>query len=305
MIILINVRVEHFLRRRILAFALIILIFVFSFNVIASSNTAPTKPVLIGITSGKINTTYTFTAFSTDPDDDQIKYAFSFGDSSDIAFSDFLNSGTSFTSSHSWESPGLYVVNVNVKDSRNSFSDTTEINVLINAKFVGYLGYIIDSDNNEIYDQFYSNNTGDTVKIERFDIYLIDIDDDGTYDYKYNTSNGDIQSLKVEDSSQEDNESNSEFGIWIPLMFFGIVLFIVALFFIMTFRTRKVDDGVAKPTTDFSFLVKEEKKVVEEKPIFVEDLKREFDKTVVEREFEAESEKSKNLEDIEKYIDEL
>lgn len=298
-------RVEHFLRRRVLSFALIILIFVFSSNVIASSNTTPTKPVLIGVNSGKINTTYTFTAFSTDSDDDLIKYAFSFGDNSNLVFSDFLTSGTSFTSSHSWDSPGLYVVNVNVKDSQNSFSDTTELNVLINAKFIGLLGYIIDSDNDGIYDQFYSNSTGEIANIERFDIYLIDIDNDGTYDYRYNTSNGDIQSLQVEDSSEDDNESSSEFGIWIPLMFFGIILFIVALFFILTFRTKKVDEEEPKPTTDFSFLVKEEKKEVEEKPIFVEDLKREFDRTVVERELEDKEEKSKDLQDIEKYIDDL
>jgi len=299
------VRVEHFLRRRVLSFALIILIFVFSSNVIASSNTTPTKPVLIGVNSGKINTTYTFTAFSTDSDDDLIKYAFSFGDNSNLVFSDFLTSGTSFTSSHSWDSPGLYVVNVNVKDSQNSFSDTTELNVLINAKFIGLLGYIIDSDNDGIYDQFYSNSTGEIANIERFDIYLIDIDNDGTYDYRYNTSNGDIQSLQVEDSSEDDNESSSEFGILIPLMFFGIILFIVALFFILTFRTKKVDEEEPKPTTDFSFLVKEEKKEVEEKPIFVEDLKREFDRTVVERELEDKEEKSKDLQDIEKYIDDL
>ena len=298
-------RVEHFLRRRVLSFALIILIFVFSSNVIASSNTTPTKPVLIGVNSGKINTTYTFTAFSTDSDDDLIKYAFSFGDNSNLVFSDFLTSGTSFTSSHSWDSPGLYVVNVNVKDSQNSFSDTTELNVLINAKFIGLLGYIIDSDNDGIYDQFYSNSTGEIANIERFDIYLIDIDNDGTYDYRYNTSNGDIQSLQVEDSSEDDNESSSEFGILIPLMFFGIILFIVALFFILTFRTKKVDEEEPKPTTDFSFLVKEEKKEVEEKPIFVEDLKREFDRTVVERELEDKEEKSKDLQDIEKYIDDL
>ena len=293
------------MRRRILAFALIVLFTIFSFNVIATSNNPPTKPVLIGITSGKVNTTYTFTAFSTDPEENQIKYAFSFGDNSDLVFSDFLNSGTSFTASHSWDSPGLYEVRVNAKDDQDSFSDTAETTVLVNAKFVGFLGYVIDSNNDGMYDQFYSNTTGEIVNIEQFDIYLIDIDNDGEYDYRYNTSDGGITNLETGEGNQDDAESGSEYDLWIPLMFFGIILFIVALFFIMTFRREEVDEEVAKPTTDFSFLVKEGNKVVEEKPIFVEDLKREFDKTVVEREFEAESEKSKNLDDIEKYIDEL
>lgn len=290
------------LRREILAFALIFLILGISFNVVADNNEPPTKPILIGINSGKVNTTYTFTAFSTDPNEDQIKYAFSFGDNSNLLFSDFVTSGTSFTAEHAWDEPGLYEVKVNAKDDQDSFSTTTELTVLINAKFVGYLGYIIDSDNDGIYEQFYSNDTGEIVNIERFDIYLIDIDNDGTYDYRYNTSNGDIQSLGVKDSSEDDNESGSGFGIWIPLMFFGIILFVVALFFIMTFRTRKTNEEAKKPATDFSYL-RDKKDVVEEKTVFVDNLKKDFDNVVFEKEMKAE--KAKNLQYIERYIDDL
>ena len=275
---------------------------VFSFNVVADSNTPPAKPALIGVNSGKVNTTYTFTALSTDPDEDQIKYAFSFGDNTDLVFSDFLTSGTSYTASYSWSCAGLYTVKVNVKDKQNSFSDTVELTILINAKFCGYLGYIIDSDNDGYYDSFYSNSSGEIVSIERFDIYLIDVDNDGVYDYRYNTSTGEIQSFTSGGNTEDEIVSSFDYAFWMPLIFFVIVVFIVSLFFVLTFKTKKVVEKEKKPTTDFSHL-EDKKEVVEEKTVFVDNLKKDFNNVVLEKELETE--KSKNLQNIERYIDEL
>jgi len=103
--------VGQLLKGKKLILVLITFSLVFSFNVVADSSTPPTKPALLGVNSGKINTTYTFTALSTDLDEDQIKYAFSFGDNTDLVFSDFLTSGTSYTTPHSWSCAGLYTVN--------------------------------------------------------------------------------------------------------------------------------------------------------------------------------------------------
>jgi len=296
------VRVGQLLKGKNLILALIAISLVFNFNVVADSNTPPTKPVLIGVNSGKVNTTYSFTALSIDPEEDQIKYAFSFGDNADLVFSDFLTSGTSYTVSHSWESPGIYTVKVNAKDEQNSFSDTTELTVLINAKFVGFLGYIVDSDSDGVYDSFFSNSTGEIASIERFDIYLIDIDNDGVYDYRYNTNNEEIQNLKAGENTQDDVVSSSEYSYWIPLIFFVCIVFIVSLFFILIFKTKKPDGKEKKPTTNFSYL-KNKKEVVEEKPVFVDNLKKEFDNVIFEKELKVE--KSKNLVDIKKYIDKL
>ena len=292
----------QFLKGKKLIIALIILSLIFNFNVVASSNEPPTKPALIGVSSGKINTTYTFTALSTDPDEDQIRYAFSFGDNTDLVFSDLLTSGTPFTVTHSWNEAGLYNVKVNVKDTQNSFSDTAEINILINAKFCGFLGYIIDTDSDGTYDSFYSNSSGGTVGIDRFDIYLIDVDNDGEYDYRYNTSTGAIQSFTSGGSTGDEVVSDFDYGFWMPLIFFVIVVFIVSLFFILTFRTRKTDEEVKKPATDFSYL-EDKKDVVEEKTVFVDNLKKDFDNVVFEKEIKAE--KDTNIKNIEKYIDDL
>ena len=282
--------------------ALITLILLFSFNVVATSNNPPNKPTLIGVNSGKVNTTYTFTALSTDPDEDQIKYALSFGDNKDMVFSDFLTSGTSYTASHSWDEPGLYTVKVNVKDSQNSFSDTTEINVLINAKFCGFLGYLIDSDNDKIYDRFYSNSSGEIIEIDQFYVYLIDIDSDGDYDYRYNATTGEIQILTSGGNEEGEIVSGFDYAFWMPLIFFIIVVITISLFFILNFKTAKVFDEEKRPTTDFSFLV-DKKESDEEKTAFVDNLKKDFDKVVFEKEIEAE--KSKDVRDIERYIDEL
>lgn len=285
-----------------LILALITFSLVFSFNVVAGSNTPPTKPALMGVNSGKINTTYTLTALSTDLDEDEMKYAFSFGDNTDLVFSDFLTSGTSYTALHSWSCAGLYTVKVNVKDTQNSFSDTAELTILINAKFCGFLGYIIDSDNDGSYDSFYSNSSGEIVSIERFDIYLIDVDNDGVYDYRYNASTGEIERFTNNDNTGDDVASSSEYRYWIPLVFFAIAIFIVSLFFILTFKTKRSIDKENKPTTGFYYLG-DKKEVIEEKTAFVDNLKKDFNNVVFEK--ETKTEKSKSLQDIEKYIDDL
>jgi hypothetical protein len=279
-----------------------ILILLFNFSVVAESNSPPTKPDLIGVNSGNVNKTYTFTALSTDPDEDQIKYAFSFGDNKEMVFSELLTSGTSYTVSHSWEEPGLYTVKVNVKDTQNSFSDTAEINVLINAKFCGFLGYFIDSDNDKIYDKFYSNSSEQIVDIDRIDIYLIDIDSDGNYDYRYNTTTGEIQMIASQGTEENEFVTGFDYGFWMPLIFFIIVVFVISLFFILNFKTTKIVDEEKTPTTDFSFLVnkKESKK---EEPTPINKSRKDFDNVVFEKKIKVE--KSNKIQDIEKYIDEL
>jgi len=289
------------LRGKKLILALITLSLVFSLNVVADSNTPPTKPVLIGVNSGKINTTYTFTALSTDIDEDEIKYSFCFGDDTDLVFSDFLTSGTSHTAAHSWSKPGLYTVTVNVKDSRNLFSDTVEMNVLINAKFCGFLGYIIDLDNDGNYDSFYSNASGEIVEIDQFDIYLIDIDQDGEYDYKYNTNNGTIQSFTSNDGIIKNDSNGSSFGFPVELILVASAFFIISLLLILILKPKKSKIEEKKPQAN-SFYIAEKKETVKEKTVS-DNLDKVVEKPVFKE--EIKDEKSKSLQDIEKLIDDL
>jgi hypothetical protein len=83
-----------------------------------AANNPPTTPAApSGPATGTINTTYEYSATTTDPDGDQIQYVFAWGDGK-ISTTTFLSSGTTGTSSHQWISTGTYSVSVNALDSR-------------------------------------------------------------------------------------------------------------------------------------------------------------------------------------------
>jgi hypothetical protein len=90
-------------------------------------NQAPEAPAMPnGPTSGKPNQELTFTADTTDPDDDQIWYMWRWGDGS---YSDWIgpyNSGDSVEGSHSWSDTSNYQVRVRAKDSMDQETDWSE-----------------------------------------------------------------------------------------------------------------------------------------------------------------------------------
>jgi|GEM_PF-1706874 len=101
--------------------------------VITQPNHPPTTPIITGPANGTTNTTYNFTAVSTDLDNDTIRYAFIWGDvTSWINSSMLLPSNTSFTSSHSWMIPGQYTIRVTTTDSYNA-STESQFTITINA----------------------------------------------------------------------------------------------------------------------------------------------------------------------------
>ena len=78
---------------------------------------APTGP-----DSGRPNTSYDFTASSTDPDGDQVAFRFDWGDGTESGWTSFVNSGGSASMSHSWSSQGTFEVKAKAKDSYGSES---------------------------------------------------------------------------------------------------------------------------------------------------------------------------------------
>jgi hypothetical protein len=156
--------------------------------VIQQQNRPPTQPVITGPTSGTKNILYLYTAVSTDADNDTIQYTFNWGNSV-IQPSRFLPNGTSFTVNHSWAAAGRYDVTVTVTD--NQTASSSKITVYIDAVQTGEVGYLLDNDGDGIYDAFYSEETQQTMTIQKKDdSYLIDSDGDGTWDYTYDATKG-------------------------------------------------------------------------------------------------------------------
>ena len=77
----------------------------------------PLKPSIPeGPTSGVVDTEYTFTASTTDPDGDDLSYLFEWGDDEYSGWIGPVKSGQSVEASHKWNEEGEYKIRVIAKD---------------------------------------------------------------------------------------------------------------------------------------------------------------------------------------------
>lgn len=151
-------------------------------------NQPPTKPTISGPIYGIKNTICAYSVTSYDADGDPICYFINWGDeNSDENKSIFLSSGTQFTFYHQWNTAGIYILTVVVSDNQ-SVSQPTTLTILIDVKYVGDLGYLINQDDDGEYELFYSNVTQKEIQVHKQadGLYLIDSDGDGTWDHSYN-----------------------------------------------------------------------------------------------------------------------
>ena len=94
---------------------------------IAEESVPPEKPQIDGSTRGKTGESYTYSAVSTDVDEnDDIYYLFDWGDET---FSEWLGpypSGEEITFDHSWDIKGDYQVRVRAKDTRGAVGEWSD-----------------------------------------------------------------------------------------------------------------------------------------------------------------------------------
>jgi len=101
--------------------------------------TIPDKPD--GPTAGGVGLEYTYNTMSTDPNGDNIKYCFDWGDGS-IGWSDWFSSGETASLSHKWESPGTYEVKIKARDNfglDSDWSDSLTVEIISEAPFFDIL----------------------------------------------------------------------------------------------------------------------------------------------------------------------
>ncbi len=82
-----------------------------------ADNSAPSKPILSGPTSGKAGVSYSYSAYANDPDGDQLYYYFDWGDGTNSGWVGPFSSGQTASGSHVWNSKGSYTLKVQVKDA--------------------------------------------------------------------------------------------------------------------------------------------------------------------------------------------
>ena len=160
---------------------------------IVKPNRPPTIPSIEGPLNGQINKSYLYRLVSSDPDDDNILYILDWGDKTNKTIIQNIKPNISITAVHKWRNAGIYDLQLKANDGKTD-SEIKSITVLINVKFIDTIGYLLDENNDGIYDSFYSNITGNKTDVI-FDLkngaYLIDSDLDGIpdliYDFTHDT----------------------------------------------------------------------------------------------------------------------
>ena len=95
-------------------------------QVICSTNSVPTTPVITGPTSGFTKTNYAYTFRSTDPDSDTIRYGIDWDGNGSIdeyvPALGYVPSGTTSSTSHSWNSSNTQTFKALAQDSKGATS---------------------------------------------------------------------------------------------------------------------------------------------------------------------------------------
>jgi hypothetical protein len=86
-------------------------------NVTVNNNHPPAAPSVDGPVEGQTNTSYTFSATSSDPDNDTLRYGFDWDDDGTAdAWTGFLPSGETATCNHTWTVEGTHTIRAVAKD---------------------------------------------------------------------------------------------------------------------------------------------------------------------------------------------
>ncbi|HVQ00887.1 MAG TPA: PKD domain-containing protein [Candidatus Thermoplasmatota archaeon] len=88
----------------------------------------PNRPS--GIASGKVNTLYTYTTSTIDPNGDQVYYNWSWGDGNYRSWLGPFGSGATATANHSWTKRNTYSIKVKAKDifgTESTWSDPLSV----------------------------------------------------------------------------------------------------------------------------------------------------------------------------------
>jgi len=93
-------------------------------------NIPPSAPIITGPTSGKADTSYTYTFTSIDPDGNDVCYYIEWGDGITTTWTVFKPSGSpGYSESHTWNSGGIYTIKAKAKDTNGLESKWAELSV--------------------------------------------------------------------------------------------------------------------------------------------------------------------------------
>ena len=81
-----------------------------------NNNNPPNTPTITGSTYGKVGNSYTYSVFTTDPEDDDVSYYIDWGDDTNTNWIGPFDSGELVNKSHTWVKEDSYTIKVKAKD---------------------------------------------------------------------------------------------------------------------------------------------------------------------------------------------
>ncbi|MBN1280954.1 MAG: PKD domain-containing protein [Candidatus Thermoplasmatota archaeon] len=197
---------------------------------ILQPNRPPLPPQFTGTVQGSRNTSYVYTAVTTDPDTDEVSYLIDWSDGEQHT-SPMFPSGHSIHTTHTWSTLGFYTITASAQDPSGATSAVTTVVVAIDVCYVGSFGYLINTDGSGPYDEFFCNATGNTTIVQQQSSgeYLIDADGDGTIDHQFNPAT----------SALTANPTLFNTAIILLLVAVGVVILLILLWFLKS-RRKKV-----------------------------------------------------------------
>jgi hypothetical protein len=180
------------------------------------------KPELIGPTKGEKNISYNYNLTPSHTNNDTYQYIVDWGDNTNYSSIISFENNTPIILTHTWDTAGIYNIKAYTKIDNNSLMEFENVTVLINVLYCDSIGFIIDNNNDKIYDSFQSNKTGKIAEIKQKNgNYLIDENGDDKWDYSFDIVNG----LEIYQKNKKTESPAFEI-IYLLLSIFIIILYL-------------------------------------------------------------------------------
>ena len=176
---------------------------------IDSENTPPNIPSTpYGETNGVTGTLYAYVTSASDPDSDQVKYTYDWGDG-ETSETTLVSSGSSKIASHSWLNPGTYYVKAKATDSNGAssgWSSTLTVRIATTTDLIANFTANVTYGPTPLAVQFVDTTTGNPTSwnwslgdggtsMEQHPIHTYT--EAGTYPVTLTTTNADASNTKM------------------------------------------------------------------------------------------------------------
>jgi preprotein translocase subunit SecG len=210
---------------------------------IQQPNLPPSKPIIIGPSTGHINHIYNYTIVADDPDGDNLTIMINWDDGTTTTMSN-ITSSSEVLANHTWVNAAPYTITVDAIDTYNALSEAATLQVLIDVMLINDTihGYLIDINDDGVYDLYHNDTSGLETNVFHQDDgnYLIDDDGDGLWDWLFDPTTHTLTAYVYEE------EEGLPFGYVLTI----VVVIILLILILLVVATRKKEQKETPPESE-------------------------------------------------------